>query len=74
MPNASLTSAKLRAETIVKETSQLRVSWEEYQLQITISIGVAIFPEHGQTSPEIISAADSALYTAKKIGRNRVAV
>ena len=74
MPNASLAIAKSRAESIVQETSKLRVRWEEHQLQITISIGVAIFPEHGQTSSEVISAADSALYTAKQTGRNRVVV
>jgi diguanylate cyclase (GGDEF)-like protein len=41
-------------------------------LRNTISIGVAHFPQHGQTGEEVIGAADLALYTAKSQGRNRV--
>jgi diguanylate cyclase (GGDEF)-like protein len=41
---------------------------------VTISLGVASFPEHGTTAEEVIAAADSALYRAKMEGRNRVAV
>lgn len=39
---------------------------------ITISAGVAAFPEHGRTRDEIVRAADSGLYAAKQSGRNRV--
>ena len=39
---------------------------------VTISIGVAEFPHHGQSRDELIRAADEALYTAKQAGRNRV--
>lgn len=41
-------------------------------LHVTISIGVAVFPEHAQNESELIQAADSALYKAKQMGRNRV--
>jgi diguanylate cyclase (GGDEF)-like protein len=41
---------------------------------ITISAGVAVFPEHGSTLAALIAAADTALYRAKAEGRNRVAV
>ena len=41
-------------------------------LQVTFSAGVATYPVHGATDEEIIQAADRALYTAKKSGRNRV--
>ena len=40
--------------------------------KITLSIGIGEFPEHGQTGEEVISAADEALYAAKRAGRNRV--
>jgi len=40
--------------------------------QLTVSIGVAAFPEHGQTLEEIIQASDKALYESKRSGRNRV--
>ncbi|MFN7134101.1 MAG: diguanylate cyclase, partial [Myxococcales bacterium] len=40
--------------------------------RITISIGVAVFPEHGHTLEQLLDAADSALYASKRGGRNRV--
>jgi len=39
---------------------------------VTISAGVAVFPEHGKTRNDIMQSADSALYAAKQGGRNRV--
>ena len=39
---------------------------------VTISAGVAAFPEHGTTRDELIRAADVGLYAAKQAGRNRV--
>jgi diguanylate cyclase (GGDEF)-like protein len=39
---------------------------------VTISAGVAIFPQHGTTRDSLVRAADSALYAAKQAGRNAV--
>ena len=39
---------------------------------VTISCGVADYPAHGSSRDEVVAAADSALYTAKQQGRNRV--
>lgn len=38
---------------------------------ITLSIGVAIFPDHGERQATVLAAADQALYGAKSAGRNR---
>jgi diguanylate cyclase (GGDEF)-like protein len=42
--------------------------------QVTLSIGVAEFPLHGDTGEKLIDVADAALYEAKRGGRNRVVV
>lgn len=41
---------------------------------VTISIGVASFPQHAMSPKELMAAADAALYQAKRAGRDRVAV
>jgi diguanylate cyclase (GGDEF)-like protein len=41
---------------------------------LTISLGVATCPDHAKTAPDLLQAADTALYKAKNAGRNRVAV
>jgi len=39
---------------------------------VTLSAGVAAFPDHGTTRDELVRAADTGLYAAKQAGRNRV--
>ncbi len=52
--------------------------WEEFldergeRRRITVSIGAAVFPDHARTEEELFSRADSALYMAKRKGKNRV--
>lgn len=45
---------------------------DAYRLQISTSIGVAIIPEHGITTSELVKRADIALYKAKELGRNMI--
>ncbi|MCK5055940.1 MAG: GGDEF domain-containing protein [Candidatus Aminicenantes bacterium] len=42
--------------------------------KITLSMGIASYPEHGKTLEELLDKADQALYVAKKTGRNRVII
>jgi diguanylate cyclase (GGDEF)-like protein/PAS domain S-box-containing protein len=42
------------------------------RLEISCSIGIAIYPEHGADEKELSQSADSAMYCAKQEGRNRV--
>jgi len=43
------------------------------ELTVGVSIGIALFPEHGNTVEQILNAADKAMYLAKETGRNRYA-
>lgn len=77
---AILTPCDLAMGKIVAE--RIRKSIEAYEflkddgltLKVTVSIGVAVFPDHAGTKEEIIEQADHAMYTAKKESRNRVYV
>lgn len=46
---------------------------DAHRLQVSTSIGVAIIPEHGTTTSDLIKRADIALYKAKERGRNMIA-
>ncbi|HEX9838319.1 MAG TPA: diguanylate cyclase, partial [Anaerolineales bacterium] len=75
MPDASLEAAQQRAEHLRQEAIQLRVQdGGQSPEAITLSLGVAIYPQHGQTIENVLRAADAALYRAKQEGRDRVIV
>jgi len=65
------TSGEVAAE--VAERIRARVESQKFAgRKITLSIGIAEFPDHGQSADEVIESADEALYAAKRAGRNRV--
>jgi diguanylate cyclase (GGDEF)-like protein len=65
--------ARQRAEKIREGAGLLRVPHASQDLGIiTLSLGVAIFPDHAPDPAALIKAADVALYQAKRDGRNRV--
>ncbi|MGM0855789.1 MAG: EAL domain-containing protein [Pseudomonadota bacterium] len=43
----------------------------QHQLHITASVGISIYPDHGNDEPILLNNADTAMYHAKKIGRNK---
>jgi diguanylate cyclase (GGDEF)-like protein/PAS domain S-box-containing protein len=73
MPGASLEVSLGRANDLCQAVKQLHKSSAALK-PITISAGVAIFPEHGASGKDVIRAADAALYRAKEEGRDRVVV
>lgn len=75
MPEASLNATLRRAEALREEVRNLNLRYKNQNLgKITISLGVAVYPDHGSTGQEVMQSADSALYTAKLSGRDRVVV
>jgi diguanylate cyclase (GGDEF)-like protein len=76
LPDTSAKSCILVAERIREAVMTMRVpsNTEKPIDAVTVSIGVAAFPEHGGTLEEVMQASDKALYESKRRGRNRVTV
>lgn len=75
LPGASLEVAAARAETLRAAATELKVVSAGRPLgAITLSIGVAAFPQHGEEGQDVVRVADQALYRAKRAGRNQVQV
>jgi len=73
MPQSGVPEAVAAAERIRMTVAERTVSLENGgTIAVTVSIGVAGFPDHGRTEQELVKAADTALYRAKQTGRNRV--
>jgi diguanylate cyclase (GGDEF)-like protein/PAS domain S-box-containing protein len=73
LPGLELKKAVSRAELILDSVRHLEINYSGSLLKnLTISAGVAAFPEHGEKWPELLQAADAALLQAKSQGRNRV--
>lgn len=75
LPNAPLEAVAVRGEMLRLGIKNLKVEYRGQVLpHITISIGVACFPQHGSSGADVLRAADRALYAAKAGGRDAVVV
>ena len=73
LPETTLENAKQRAEELREKSRQLTVLYHGQALGIiTISLGLATFPECATTAEALLRSADTALYRAKAEGRDRV--
>ncbi|HEX2979962.1 MAG TPA: diguanylate cyclase [Anaerolineaceae bacterium] len=74
MPESGLEPTQARAQEICDQVHSLHVQYQTQTLgTISLSLGVAIYPDHGDSAETLILAADRALYRAKLAGRNQVA-
>ena len=73
MPQALVAAERMRATIESREFSVVHPGRTSEKHHITVSIGVASFPEDSSDPIELVEMADSALYRAKREGRNRVA-
>lgn len=73
LPRTSLADALSIAERMREIAAELSLRHRGQPIErITLSLGVAGYPEHGDRGEELIREADQALYRAKRAGRNRV--
>jgi len=70
LSQATELAERLRID-IAKHTVQLA---DGKELNITISIGIASYPEHAHSWNDLLKVADSAMYAAKNAGRNCIRV
>ncbi|HLD30424.1 MAG TPA: diguanylate cyclase [bacterium] len=73
MPSSSREGARKKAESL--RGSIARAAFpigEDITIHLTVSIGLAHFPESGRTKETLIKSADTALYRAKAEGKNQV--
>ncbi len=71
LPGADLKQAMGAAERCRAAVEKMKIPNAPY-LSVTASVGVAAFPEHGEELDLLLKASDSAMYSAKANGRNRV--
>jgi diguanylate cyclase (GGDEF)-like protein/PAS domain S-box-containing protein len=72
MFGTNLDVAVKRAEQFRLECASEILGHMDRKISVTISLGVAVYPEHGEILDEVLNNADRALYISKQRGRNRV--
>lgn len=74
MPETERDLACIAAEKLRRSVAEHHFPLQETQPggNLTVSVGVATFPDDATTARELVDAADQALYRAKERGRNRV--
>jgi len=61
---------EILAERVVRAIAQLPFVFSDKPLRVTVSLGVALYPQHGATIEDLIAHADTAMYQAKACGKN----
>lgn len=75
LPDASLEMSRQRTEQLREAAKQMIPQFRGQPLEpVTLSIGVASFPENGASGETLLRTADAALYRAKSQGRDQVVI
>lgn len=73
MAQATQQAVWQRAEALRQSVRKLEIGGDGQQLgPVTLSVGIAMFPDHGENGQAVLQAADAALFRSKQAGRNRV--
>ena len=72
LPETDQDGAYVVAEKIRQTVADLVVDAGGHEISTSLSIGVVSYPEDGQTADELMIAADEAMYSSKRLGKNRV--
>ncbi len=72
MPNTTIAQAQRRADSWRLTLLTSKIIYNKAEIYVSLSAGVAGFPDHGNLYEEVMSCADKALYKSKADGRNCV--
>lgn len=67
---SDLKEAEGLAERVVRAIARLPLVFDDQPLRVTVSLGIALYPQHGATIEALIAHADTAMYQAKACGKN----
>jgi diguanylate cyclase (GGDEF)-like protein len=71
MPETDTGGALVIAERIRERIGKMTFETDQGPLRVTMSLGVATFPDDAKRKPDLVERADGCLYHAKRHGRNR---
>jgi len=74
LPETGVEGARVYAEKLREAVEESELKHEEQVLKVTVSQGIATYPDHVTELNSLISAADRAMYQSKRKGKNRVSV
>lgn len=74
LPNTPTLGAAIIAERIRANIEEMVVTFEKKAIKFTVSIGISLVQDSDTNSNAVLARADTALYQAKKKGRNRVEI
>ncbi|MBU1998985.1 MAG: GGDEF domain-containing protein [Candidatus Omnitrophota bacterium] len=72
LAEAKINEVNLAAERILKAISSQKIRAYDEEVKLTVSIGIAVYPDNALQIQALIDSADQALYKAKQSGRNRI--
>jgi diguanylate cyclase (GGDEF)-like protein len=72
LPETDPSGAFVVAEKIRQTVTEVSVEVDGDRIHASLSIGVVSYPDDGVTADELMIAADAAMYTSKRLGKNRV--
>ncbi len=58
---------------MISNTSKIKIE-NQYEVTLSVSAGISIYPDHGNNVNDLIRSADKALYQAKKNGKGKIQV
>lgn len=73
LPDTGASACQVVAERIRNAVGRMTMPQvkDSHIPPVTVSLGIAVYPEHGATLEEMLAASDRALYESKRAGRNR---